>query len=709
LKDPRREKNNALFDSIWKTVEEAVQRAMYNVQLDKVYVAFSEPCKPFIRTDKNTVKRHATLLLYADFIERFYRSRDDETETVAIDTSSDASVIKSLRQIISPSLPTIEDASPDTDFFHLGFDSIFVFRLTRSINTALGIKDKLAPRHIYANPTLEKFAALLIRLAREKTNSKIKNSDESANSDTARLEAMILQHKARQSFRMNPFDYVNPNHYMGINLFFALREGQTFDKTFSKLQAGLRHALQIIPALDGKIMFCSEQEIGYKKGDLRMTIPPVGYGDDCAAPRQLKFKDLSASLPSFRELQSGGFVPSAVKDYLLLPCDSFPAYPADIIVSQANFVEGGCILATNFHHGCLDGIGVMVAVRVWAESCRYLDGDLSATCSWYDPESFNHSLPEILYEMEGRARPLAEVDPGTWGFLPFLPPDIQQPESDGNVAHNFVPRPGEPQLPPPPIFPHKFIWPPVIDPQGRSLKTSMFLITSANLEKLKQEVISDPESRGIITSLSDIVQAFFWRIAIRARYRVEKEVHGKHFSADDPAILELPIDGRPYFSARLPDTYMGSMLILNRPSMPVETLCADTTSIGRVAYVLREFASRVTPQLVHDAFTLLKSLPDYDRFTIADMGLDGVHAMISNMMLFQPAEITFGDGVFANGGSPLALRPQIERGHQRFRFLVIFPMRSDGGVELVLGTLPEELEMLQADPEVLRYATLIDS
>jgi hypothetical protein len=96
------------------------------------------------------------------------------------------------------------------------------------------------------------------------------------------------------------------------------------------------------------------------------------------------------------------------------------------------------------------------------------------------------------------------------------------------------------------------------------------------------------------------------------------------------------------------------------------------------------------------------------QFSLADMGLDGMHAMISNMILFQPEEIAFGDGFFVKGGSPEALRPQIQRGSNIFRFLVVHPLRSDDGVELVLGTLPEELEMLQKDEELARFATLAD-
>ncbi|KAL8963505.1 MAG: hypothetical protein Q9183_005003, partial [Haloplaca sp. 2 TL-2023] len=72
-------------------------------------------------------------------------------------------------------------------------------------------------------------------------------------------------------------------------------------------------------------------------------------------------------------------------------------------------------------------------------------------------------------------------------------------------------------------------------------------------------------------------------------------------------------------------------------------------------------------------------------------------------------EVTFGDGLFADGGSPVAMRPRLGPLQKYFRFLVIFPMRDDGGVELVLGTTPEELAMLKSDEEFTKYAQLADS
>ncbi|KIM94081.1 hypothetical protein OIDMADRAFT_136765 [Oidiodendron maius Zn] len=720
-------RSNELFDSIWSTVGRANELSLQKSRLQRDYITFAEPDKPFIRTDKRTIKRNATLQLYTDYIDRFYGTRDDETSqeargTFTVDTSSIETITESLRRILGSVLPEIEKASPDADVFSLGLDSLLVLRAVKIIRAATGLQEQLAPRYLYANPTLTKFSAAVAKIvadARRADNTAANGSngvtneiaggstpgsiygDNPVNDESANMERMIVEHKRRLGFKMNPFDAVNPNHYMGLNFFFALRPGISFQEAFARLQEGLRRTLQLVPALDGKMMLASEQEFGYKKGEYRITIPPPSLPAH-SNPRQLVYKDLSHVLPSFEKMRESKFVPSLFRDETVLDCNPFPTMPADVLVAQANFVEGGCILATNFIHTCLDGIGVMVALRLWAESCRYLQGDQSATYQWFSPESFNHSLPEIIYEQEGYAKPAHEVDPGVWGFLPFFPPDHAVHAGHAKSGNSGVKK----ALPPAPVYPRQPVWPAA--PAERSLNTTLFLIPPENVQKLKQEVLADPAAKGIITSVSDIVQAFFWRSAIRARYQVAKEIHGRSFGTDEISILELPIDGRPYFSSSLPSSYMGSMLIMNRATMPIETLCSPTTSVGRIAYLLREATARVTPSLVHDAFTLLKSMTDYSKPATANMGLDHMNAMISNLMLFQPSDISFGDAFFGSKGSPEAMRPQIERGSRRFRFLVISPMRSDGGVELMIGTLPEEMEVFNADEEFTKYAKLVD-
>jgi aryl carrier-like protein len=718
LKEPS-QKTDELLDSIWETVKQANSMSRHKNQLLRDFVTFAEPGKPFFRTDKGTVKRSATLKLYTDYIERFYSSRsDDLTNTFTFDMSSKNLIQDFIRQILASSLPDIQEASPDADLFALGLDSLGVFAAIKTIRAATGLGDRIGPRHIYANPTITELSCTITLLAAEmRCSNEAASSDEPVDNAVATIKNIIAQHKARQSFSLNAFDYVNPNHGMGLVFYFPLREGVSYEQVFANLQEGLNRTFDLIPALSGKIMNCSEQVIGYTKGALCVTIPALSKA--ASVHNRLVYKDLSAVLPSFDKLREEGFAPSAFKDSLVLRDDPFPKMPADIFAGQANFVSGGCILAVDLNHCCLDGLGAMVAIKAWAENCRYLQGDKSATCSWYDPESFNHSLPEILHKQEGWARPLHEIDPGTWDFLPFFPPDdenqangtsVEKTMAKTTVGSEFLisQKPStKGAVPPRPMFPLHPVWP--LPRAERCLKTTMFLIRPEKLEKMKQEVIADPEAKGVINSISDIVQAFFWRAAIRARYRVATEFRKQTFGPDDLSILELPTDGRPYFSSLLPSTYMGSLLILNRCSMPIETLCSDETSIGRVAFLLRQSSVRITPSLVHDAFTILQSLPDHSRFSTANMGLEHMHAMISNILLFPTSEICFGDTFFANGGLPETMRPQLERGNGRFRFLVIFPMKKDGGVELVLGAHPEELEMFKADEEFVKYADLVDT
>ncbi|KAG9253419.1 transferase family protein [Emericellopsis atlantica] len=695
LKDPS-QKSPELIESIWETVQKANSMSRHKNQLLRDFVTFSEPDKPFIRTDKQTVKRSATLALYADYIERFYTSRsDDLDETYSVDLKSRESIMTCVRGILASSLPGIESVSADTDLFDLGLDSLGVFAAVKSIRAATALGDKIAPRHVYASPTIAGISDTVARMVVEREEASRASPAQPLDGDF--LQDIIAQHKARQSFRLNALDYVNPNHGMGLMLYLPLRPDARYADVFDNLQRGLNRTFDMIPALGGKIMECSEQEFGYVKGDLCVSIPPLSMAT--SVHNRLVYKDLTDVLPCFDDLRRSGFAPSAFRDGLVLRDDPFPKMPADIFVGQVNFVSGGCILAVDLNHCCLDGLGAFVALKAWAENCRYLQGDTSAMCSWYDPESFNHSLPEILHKHEGWARPVEDINPGTWGFLPFSPPEQYKTQSSALS-------PKEGALPPRPEYPVHSVWP--LPRAERCLKTTLFLITPEKVAQMKQDVIADPEARGVITSISDIVQAFFWRAAIRSRYRVAREIRGQEFREDELSILELPTDGRPYFSSLLPSTYMGSLLIMSRTTMPIPTLCAPETSIGRVAYQLRQSAARITPSVVHDAVSILQSLPDHTRFSTANMGLEHMHAMISNMMLFPMGEVCFGDAHFANGGEPESMRPQLDRGSGRFRFLVIFPMKPDGGVELVMGTHPEELKMLMEDEEFTRYAKFVD-
>jgi len=315
LKDPST-RNNELFDSIWEIVERANHSGFQKTRLQRDYVAFAEPDKPFIRTDKLTIKRRATLELYTDIIDRFYAIRDEaaineEFDVYTIDTTSDETILGSVRKVLSSIVPEIEAASPDEDVFNMGLDSLLVFQAIRIIQGATGLQEQVAPRHLYANPTLAKFSAHLAKLLKQQAKS---TTDELTIGHTNGLDDQATEkyiqkqtnglpnenglqnatheHKRRTGFKMNPFDAVNPNHYMGFTLFFALPPGSNFQEIFKGLQAGLCRAFKFIPELDGKMMPASEHEFGYRKGEYSITIPPPSMATT-SNPRQLVYKDMS--------------------------------------------------------------------------------------------------------------------------------------------------------------------------------------------------------------------------------------------------------------------------------------------------------------------------------------------------------------------------------------------------------------------------------
>lgn len=708
LKDPT-SKTDELLDSIWATVERANALSLHKNQLQRDYITFAEPDKPFIRTDKRTVKRRATLEAYADYIDRFYSSRlDEDTQFSTVDTSSVASITDAVRNIFGSLSPAVKNAAPDDDLFALGLDSLLVFRAIKTIRAATGLRDVLAARHLYGSPTLRQFSATVAQLVAD-TRRKATNgtaSNEPVDDDTTEMHRMIALHRARLSQKVSPFDQMSPNVYVGMKFFFPLREGARFEDVFARLQAGLRRAMTLIPELNGKLMPCSEDEIGYKKGDMRITLPPMpstataDHSTESFGPRQLRYKDLSAVLPSFAELRAGGFVSSAFADDVVLSCPWLPPLPADVFIAQANFVAGGCILAINMHHQCFDGTGAIMTMRVWGDCCRYVQGDASATCSWLDKESLNRNIPQILYEIEGYAKPVDQVDKNVWSFIDI--PDPAETENGAEIKNPVA----ESTLPPAPFFPRKFEWPPIPPADGRYMESSTFVVPAEMVEQLRQDVLADPAAEGI-TSVSDMIQAFFWRAAIKARYHVATKLRGETFGPDEVAIAELPIDARPYFSKLLPASYMGNLLVVNRPTIPVATLCDPDTTVGQIAQVLRAAAVHITPSLVHDAFTLLQSVPDYTKVTTACMGLEGMHTMVNNMMLFQTSGISFGDEFLDNDGVPHTMRVQMDIFNPAFRMLIIHPLREDGGIELVVGTLPEELDALMADDEFIRYCALV--
>ncbi|RYP73522.1 hypothetical protein DL771_003561 [Monosporascus sp. 5C6A] len=67
-----------LLASIQMQIQKADNSSLYKGYLHNDCIILADPKRPFVRTDKLTVKRQQTLALYQQDIERFYVSRGDE-------------------------------------------------------------------------------------------------------------------------------------------------------------------------------------------------------------------------------------------------------------------------------------------------------------------------------------------------------------------------------------------------------------------------------------------------------------------------------------------------------------------------------------------------------------------------------------------------------------------------------------------------------
>ncbi|KAK1622030.1 transferase family-domain-containing protein [Colletotrichum phormii] len=420
--------------------------------------------------------------------------------------------------------------------------------------------------------------------------------------------------------QLSVFDLIPPRVYIKFIVYLPLKPQVNFQQSFSHLQAGLHSTLHV-------------------------------------APRQLAFKDLSQVLPDYEDLRDLGFEFSAFDDELVLAAPFVPDLTggADVFLAQANFVNGGCILATGFHHSASDATGMVTAMRAWSEHCRNLSQPDVNVCSWLAPESFDRTLLERLWS-KTPAKPAAEIPRDTWGFLGFQPPEAEE-ETASSTA------------------------PP------RTMESSIFYISPDSFNNLKKDVLDDSHD-GAGLSAIDALLALFWRALMKARYKAAI-ASGQPAPADEMSYLESLVDGRTDFDPELPSSYAGNLVIVNKVTMRMNELASPTTSLRDVALQIRAQAAKVNPGLVKDAFTLMREVPDYTKLKHAFTRLDGFDVMITSVLLLPLDKINFGGHVFSNDGKPESLRPLMDAFNANFRLRCLFA---------------DEMGQLQADEEFTKYA-----
>ena len=177
---------NKYLDLIWPHIKNHVNETVpQHSRLLREMVLIARPDRPFLVSDKGTVKAKATLALYAEDVERAY-----ETLELGIDTSTTIPVHglplgagnpEKLSRDVCAFVETLvadivgQKLGPKEDFFQHGMDSLGATRLRALLIAAVrraGIETPVPRNLVYAHPTCVALSRFLITLAAAEPEAK---------------------------------------------------------------------------------------------------------------------------------------------------------------------------------------------------------------------------------------------------------------------------------------------------------------------------------------------------------------------------------------------------------------------------------------------------------------------------------------------------------------------------------------------------------
>ena len=184
------EDQQALLESIYEVVKHTNASKPPYAANTKEYIMLAKPDKPFARTDKNTVKRRMTVVLYEKEIEEFYKkleSGDASSFETLIDATSPETTTQDIQKVIMASLSSKEKVGLEDDIFGAGLDSVLSIRVVRCLRSAAekyihdeAKKSAFVPQFLYSNPTIDRLSRAFYNLVHDVIESPINLAEKQA-------------------------------------------------------------------------------------------------------------------------------------------------------------------------------------------------------------------------------------------------------------------------------------------------------------------------------------------------------------------------------------------------------------------------------------------------------------------------------------------------------------------------------------------------
>lgn len=543
---------------------------------------------------------------------------------------------------------------------------------------------------------------------------------------------------------LTPFDLIPPKVYIQFVIYLPLQPSRPAKEVYANLQQGLIRTFQQIPLLSGKVHLRPPSSPDWRPGQLevRHDNPWTPPADLSGIPLQLKKKDISTDIDcTYDELKDDGFPSSAFEDELVITAPFVPdlAVGVDVFMAQANFLEGGCLLAGAIHHSVADGTGMMLLMQAWAAHCKAASSPASIQMPQLAARlhcgTWDRSVLDEAWSQTQERRHTSDVESKTWHVLGLDPP-VEYQFAATQLIDQVVKRLVFSTLD---LLPFLFgiyallvqflvtAWYPElatssgaekdaseqhsksrcsatgVSERKKAMQSSIFYMSGAQFARLKKDTASEDKFAATV-SANDALLALFWRCLMKARVNAKCAVPP---SENEEALLQSPVDGRAVFSSSVPRLYLGNVVLINQIYMTVAALVRPTTTLHDVATCVRESALKINHDSVHDAYSLAREVQDYTALKHAFTSLEGFAMMITSLVALPFEDFDFGDRLFGNHGKPDNLRPLMGGFNRAFRLCVVLPQKAHGGLELLVSLFEDEMDELISDEEFLRYATFM--
>lgn len=495
-------------------------------------------------------------------------------------------------------------------------------------------------------------------------------------------------------YTFSPLDYILPPLYPS-NIYTFPCPNHSRDSVYCILKKAFELLLLDQPLLAANLVRDTSPSV--RPGTLRLVL-------DSVAPSKLITRvdhDRKSSpwprLYTYQWLREHSMPPFALDAVLLSPPTTGMTHSTRAMQAQVNFIDGGCLLNVCIAHTMMDAWGLGLLVESWAAKCRQLQGVSR------NPDSFDSPGMEF-FESSG-----ALENPPSTEFERL------------KTKHNLW-------------------WAMCLDEkrnsEGRNIFTLPTTLPTVNVPEVRHCVFTfEPEALLRLKALASLsgelpninvggaLTAFLWRHILRARF--------PDTAKDETAVISMAINSRnSALRPSIPLSYPGNSVLFGLAQLSLQKLIAPTTPIHEIATLLTNSIDSVRNDgaLLQDVIALAASMPDVSAPVIKIQDFLGLHLNSVNWMNMPFANIDFGpifDGRISTVAwekvvrmqdtpavpCPAVGQPESPVSHngraEFFRFPAgqfggicgIFPKRSDGTVEVLIGLKPTDMERLKSDKE----------